>query len=170
MSFNTGLSGVHAANKDLQVTGNNIANASTTGFKASRAEFGDAYTASILGTGGNVIGAGVRLENVGQKFTQGALVQTGSVLDMAIDGEGFFITKYDNGATTFTRSGIFGVDREGYIVTNQGAYIQGYGVDAVASAAPVCAWPTARPFVTVLKPSEASTFAPAGTLTVALTS
>ncbi|HET8903940.1 MAG TPA: flagellar basal body protein, partial [Saccharospirillum sp.] len=48
MSFGTGLSGIAAANKDLQVTGNNIANASTTGFKTSRTEFGDAYTNSFL--------------------------------------------------------------------------------------------------------------------------
>lgn len=126
MSFSTGLSGLAAANKDLQVTGNNVANASTTGFKASRTEFGDAYTASILGSGRSNIGGGVNVANIGQKMTQGNIRQTGSVLDMAIDGSGFFVTKYDNGQTTYTRSGIFGINKEGYIVNNQNAKLQGF--------------------------------------------
>ncbi|AJQ96780.1 flagellar hook-basal body complex protein [Gynuella sunshinyii] len=129
MSFSTGLSGVAAASKDLSITGNNIANASTTGFKASRAEFGDAYTNSILGTGQDTSGSGVTLENVGQKFEQGDINDTDSVLDLAIDGTGFFITKYNNGDVTYTRSGIFGTDDEGYIVTTSGAKLQGYATD-----------------------------------------
>ncbi len=130
MSFNSGLSGVAAANQDLKITGNNIANASTVGFKASRAEFGDAYTASILGMGNDPIGSGVNVENVGQKFEQGSITQTNSILDMAIDGSGFFVTRYpSNGTVTYTRAGIFGVDKEGYVVTNQGAHVQGYGTD-----------------------------------------
>ncbi|WP_108124497.1 flagellar hook-basal body complex protein [Saccharospirillum mangrovi] len=128
MSFTTGLSGIAAANKDLQITGNNIANASTTGFKASRAEFGDAYTSSFIGYGQDKIGYGVSVVNVGQKFEQGSISQTNSALDMAIDGEGFFVTEYPNGTVTYTRSGIFGIDKEGYIVSNQDAKLQGYGV------------------------------------------
>ncbi|MCH8531708.1 MAG: flagellar hook-basal body complex protein [Saccharospirillum sp.] len=129
MSFGTGLSGVSAANKDLQVTGNNIANASTTGFKASRTEFGDAYTNSFLGTGQKKAGAGVNVENIGQKFEQGNISQTNSALDLAIDGNGFFVTKYPNNTVTYTRSGIFGIDRNGYITSNQGANLQGFGVN-----------------------------------------
>ncbi|MHA7879495.1 MAG: flagellar hook-basal body complex protein [Saccharospirillum sp.] len=129
MSFGTGLSGVAAANKDLQVTGNNIANASTTGFKASRTEFGDAYTNSFLGTGQNKAGAGVNVENIGQKFEQGNISQTSSALDLAIDGNGFFVTKYPNDNVTYTRSGIFGIDKNGYITSNQGARLQGFGVN-----------------------------------------
>jgi flagellar hook protein FlgE len=129
MSFGAGLSGVAAANKDLSITGNNIANASTTGFKASRAEFGDAYTTSIMGMGQDPIGSGVNVVNVGQKFEQGNISQTNSVLDLAIDGNGFFVTEYPNNSVTYTRSGIFGVDKEGYIVSNQGATLQGFGVD-----------------------------------------
>lgn len=130
MSFTTGLSGIAAANKDLQITGNNIANASTTGFKASRAEFGDAYTSSFIGYGQDKIGYGVSVVNVGQKFEQGNISQTNSALDMAIDGEGFFVTEYPNGNITYTRSGIFGIDKEGFIVSNQDAKLQGYGVTA----------------------------------------
>lgn len=71
MSFNIGLSGLHAASTDLEVTGNNIANASTTGFKKSRAEFGDVYTSTLLGTGSKPVGSGVMVDNVRQEFTQG---------------------------------------------------------------------------------------------------
>ena len=128
MSFSTGLSGVAAANKDLQITGNNISNASTTGFKASRAEFGDAYTSSFIGYGQDKVGYGVNVVNVGQKFEQGNISQTNSALDMAIDGEGFFVTEYDNGSISYTRSGIFGIDKSGYIVSNQDANLRGYAV------------------------------------------
>jgi len=129
MGFGAGLSGVAAANKDLKITGNNIANASTTGFKASRAEFGDAYTTSIMGMGQDPIGSGVNVTNVGQKFEQGNVSQTNSVLDLAIDGNGFFATEYPNNSVTYTRSGIFGIDKDGYIVSNQGAVLQGFGVN-----------------------------------------
>ena len=84
MSFGSGLSGVAAANKDLKITGNNIANASTTGFKASRAEFGDAYTTSILGMGQDPIGSGVNVTNVGQKFEQGNISQITPSLILAL--------------------------------------------------------------------------------------
>ena len=70
MSFNTALSGLSAASSDLSVTGNNIANASTVGFKASRAEFADVYASTLLGTGANGIGSGVKLANVAQLFDQ----------------------------------------------------------------------------------------------------
>jgi len=129
MSFSAGLSGVSAANKDLKVTGNNVANASTVGFKTSRAEFGDAYTTTILGTGGDAIGSGVNVDAVAQKFTQGNISQTDSVFDLAIDGAGFFVLGYDNGAQTYSRAGMFGVDKDGFITNNQGGKLQGFGVD-----------------------------------------
>ncbi|WP_320826751.1 flagellar hook-basal body complex protein, partial [Reinekea sp.] len=129
MGFSAGLSGVAAANKDLAITGNNIANASTTGFKASRAEFGDAYTTSIMGMGQDPIGSGVNVNNVGQKFEQGTISQTKSVLDLAIDGSGFFVTEMPNDSVVYTRSGIFGVDKEGFVVSNQGGVLQGFGTD-----------------------------------------
>ncbi len=134
MAFNTGLSGVNAANQDLKVTGNNIANASTTGFKLSRAEFGDAYTQSILGMGSTRPGAGVNVANIGQKFTQGNITQTGNALDLAIDGTGFFITEYEGSRTTFTRNGVFGVSDEGYLVNNQNARLQGFGITEQGTA------------------------------------
>ncbi|WP_409317097.1 flagellar hook protein FlgE [Pseudomonas sp. KCJK9016] len=130
MSFNIGLSGLYAANKQLDVTGNNIANVATAGFKSSRAEFADVYSATRLGSGSKVIGNGVRLANVSQQFTQGDINNTGNVLDMGINGSGFF-TLSDNGSITYTRAGTFKVDKDGFITnTDYTSRLQGYGVDA----------------------------------------
>ncbi|RBC03315.1 flagellar hook protein FlgE [Pseudomonas sp. MWU12-2115] len=130
MSFNIGLSGLYAANKQLDVTGNNIANVATAGFKSSRAEFEDVYSATRLGSGSKVIGNGVRLANVSQQFTQGDINNTGNVLDMGINGSGFF-TMSNNGAITYTRAGTFKVDNNGFITnTDYTSRLQGYGVDA----------------------------------------
>lgn len=131
MSFNTGLSGIRAASSDLNITGNNIANAGTVGFKGSRAEFGDVYAASILGTGRNAVGSGVLLGNVAQQFTQGNINYTENSLDLAINGNGFFVTS-EQGALSYTRAGYFGTDREGFITSNTGARLQGFGVNAVS--------------------------------------
>ncbi|WLG49535.1 flagellar hook protein FlgE [Pseudomonas sp. FP1742] len=129
MSFNIGLSGLYAANKQLDVTGNNIANVATTGFKSSRAEFEDVYSATRLGTGSKTIGNGVRLANVSQQFSQGDVNNTGNVLDMGIQGNGFFILS-DNGSLSYTRAGAFKTDAQNFVVDNNGNRLQGYGVDA----------------------------------------
>ena len=129
MSFNIGLSGLRAATKDLNVTGNNIANAGTAGFKQSRAEFSDVYAASVLGTGKNQQGSGVLLSNVSQLFNQGNINYTQNALDLAINGNGFFQVS-NNGAISYSRAGYFGTDREGFIVDNFGYNLQGYATDA----------------------------------------
>lgn len=128
MSFNIGLSGLRAATKDLNVTGNNIANAGTAGFKQSRAEFSDVYAASVLGTGKNQQGSGVLLSNVSQLFNQGNINYTQNALDLAINGNGFFQVS-NNGAVSYSRAGYFGTDNEGFITDNFGYNLQGYGVD-----------------------------------------
>lgn len=128
MSFNIGLSGLRAATSDLNVTGNNIANAGTAGFKQSRAEFADVYAASVLGTGSNPQGSGVLLSNVSQLFNQGNINYTQNALDLAINGNGFFQTS-NNGDISYTRAGYFGTDREGFMVNNFGYRLQGYTVD-----------------------------------------
>jgi flagellar hook protein FlgE len=128
MSFNIGLSGLRAATKDLNVTGNNIANAGTAGFKSSRAEFADVYAASVLGTGKNPQGSGVLLANVSQLFNQGNINYTQNALDLAINGNGFFQVS-NNGALSYTRAGYFGTDRDGFLVDNFGYNLQGYTVD-----------------------------------------
>lgn len=125
MTFNTAISGLRAASDILQVTGNNIANASTAGFKASRAEFSDVYATSVLGTGGNSIGSGVRLSDVSQQFTQGNTSFTSNSLDMAVNGNGFFILS-DSGAMSYGRNGAFHLDNEGFLVDSSGREVQGF--------------------------------------------
>lgn len=129
MGFNIGLSGLRAATSDLNVTGNNIANAGTAGFKQSRAEFADVYAASVLGSGANPQGSGVLLGDVSQLFNQGNINYTQNALDLAINGNGFFQTS-NNGEVSYTRAGYFGTDREGFLVNNFGYKLQGYAVDA----------------------------------------
>lgn len=130
MSFNIGLSGLYAANKQLDVTGNNIANVNTTGFKSSRAEFADVYAgANRLGVGKNQVGNGVRLAAVSQQFTQGDVNNTGNVLDMGIQGQGYFVLS-DNGSMVYTRAGAFQTSKDNYVVTSDGLRLQGYAADA----------------------------------------
>ena len=125
MAFNIGLSGIRAASTDLEVTGNNIANASTIGFKESRAEFADVYTSTLLGTGLKPVGSGVMVDNVRQEFSQGNISGTENALDLAVDGNGFFVLN-DLGSVSYTRSGIFSLDKEGFVVANNGSRLQGY--------------------------------------------
>lgn len=119
MGFETAVSGLRAAGADLGVIGNNIANAGTTGFKSSRAEFADVFATSMLGSSSNAIGSGVAMSKVTQTFAQGNISFTDNALDMAINGEGFF-TMNDNGALNYTRAGSFQVDRDNYVVNNSG--------------------------------------------------
>ncbi len=127
MSFNTALSGLRAANSDLAVTGNNIANASTTGFK-SRAEFGDVYANSILGTGARTPGSGVVVNSIAQQFAQGNVNITNNSLDLAINGNGFFIVS-NQGTPQYTRAGSFQLDNQGYIVSADNARLQGFSAN-----------------------------------------
>ncbi|MFK8043738.1 flagellar hook protein FlgE [Congregibacter sp.] len=128
MAFSTAISGINAANADLGVISNNIANASTTGFKASRAEFADVYATSLLGAGSNAIGQGVALAGVSQEFGQGTITFTNNSLDLAINGNGFFQLSVE-GAIEYTRAGNFQVDNEGFLVSNQNSRLQGFQVD-----------------------------------------
>src|SRR5260221_9678010 len=90
MSFQQGLSGLNASSKNLEVIGNNVANANTIGAKSSRAEFADMYANAINGAGTTNIGIGVNLAAVTQQFTQGNISTTDNPLDLAIKGGGFF--------------------------------------------------------------------------------
>jgi len=118
MPFRTALSGLNASSAELRIIGNNVANASTTGFKQSRAEFADIFATSNLGATANAIGTGVRVSSVSQQFTQGNVEFTDNNLDLALNGQGFFMMN-DNGVNLYTRAGQFGVDRDGYVVNNQ---------------------------------------------------
>lgn len=125
MSFQSALSGLNAASRGLDVIGNNIANANTTGMKASRAEFSDIVASA--GSGGAVsAGIGVQLATVSQQFSQGNVNITGNDLDVAINGGGFFQLKMPDGSAAYTRDGKFKLDKVGNIVTNAGANVMGY--------------------------------------------
>jgi len=126
MAFNIALSGLNAAQTDLDVKGNNIANASTTGFKRSRTEFGDLYSSGLQNLGDTSAGDGVSVQNTRQLFQQGNITATSNGLDMAIDGEGFFVLEGANGERQFSRAGQFGVDQNGFVTNNQGARVQGF--------------------------------------------
>lgn len=129
MSFQQGLSGLNAATRSLDVIGNNIANANTTGMKASRAEFADIVAAS-LGTGGsNQAGIGVTTAAVSQQFSQGNITITGNDLDVAINGAGFLQLQMPDGSTAYTRDGTLKLDKLGNIITNGGAKVMGYPTD-----------------------------------------
>jgi len=132
MPFDTALSGIRAASSDLKVTGNNIANASTSGFKRSRAEFGDVYATSVLGAGSNAIGSGVQVQDVAQLFKQGNVTFTENELDLAINGNGFFIVNH-NGEQLYTRAGTYGMSDDGFITNNAGARLQGFQADSAGN-------------------------------------
>jgi flagellar hook protein FlgE len=120
MSFSTALSGLNAASNLLAVTGNNVANANTTGFKKSRSEFADAYS-SLGGKSSVTPGSGVQVAKVAQQFSQGNLDYTDNNLDLAMSGDGFFVlgtSINDTNARFYTRAGNFHVNQDGYVVNN----------------------------------------------------
>ncbi|HEY7775367.1 MAG TPA: flagellar hook-basal body complex protein, partial [Kineobactrum sp.] len=125
MPFQIALSGLNAANADLNVTANNIANVNTTGFKSSRATFAELFATGLQSVSSTAVGLGARLTSVQQQFTQGSIDFTGNNLDMALVGDGFF-TLSDGGERSFTRSGSFGVDRDGFVVNAQGGRLQAF--------------------------------------------
>ncbi|MFP4295314.1 MAG: flagellar hook protein FlgE [Halothiobacillaceae bacterium] len=131
MSFNTSVSGLNAAQRDLNVTGNNISNAKSAGFKKSRAEFGDVYAVSAFGNSKTATGQGAQSQIVRQQFSQGNLEFTDSGLDLALSGEGFFVFSpgVNSSENLYSRSGALGVNKEGYLVNAQGQYLQGYPAD-----------------------------------------
>ena len=125
MSFNVALTGLNAANQDLSVTANNLANTSTVGFKGSRAEFANLFSSTQSGVSTTAVGNGVSVQEVAQQFSQGDIETTGNNLDLAISGNGFF-TVSNNGALEYTRDGEFQVNSSGDVVTAGGANLQVY--------------------------------------------
>lgn len=125
MAFEIALSGLTASTSDLNVTANNIANANTTGFKLSRAEFSDVYAAGAKSLNTGLTGDGVRLASTAQQFTQGNVTSTASNLDLAISGEGFFTMRSADGFS-YTRNGSLGIDKNGDVVSSSGKSLQVY--------------------------------------------
>ncbi|MFC7703622.1 flagellar hook-basal body complex protein [Plastorhodobacter daqingensis] len=131
MSFYTALTGLNGAQADLSATSNNIANVGTTGFKRSRAEFGDIFATSPLQSSASAIGSGAILKGIRQQFTQGNIASSLNVLDLAISGQGFFALKPSLGSsqTVFTRNGSFSVDNNRYVVDSTGQHLLVYPVN-----------------------------------------
>lgn len=125
MAFRIAVSGLRAATADLDVTGNNIANSNTVGFKQGRAQFADLYAASNLGVSQFAVGQGTQLSSIAQQFAQGNVSFTDNNLDLAINGEGFFVLD-DNGSRVYSRAGAFGVDKDGFIVNATGQSLVGF--------------------------------------------
>lgn len=134
MSFYTSLSGLKGAQTDLAVIANNVANVGSVGFKKSRAEFGDLVSAAPLQSG-NLAGQGTRLKGISQQFTQGGFQSSDRALDLAISGQGFFVTRGGTASSqlSFTRNGAFTVDENRFVVDTRGAYLQVLPVDTTGA-------------------------------------
>lgn len=125
MSFQQGLSGLNAASKNLDVIGNNVANANTVGFKQSQTQFADMFANSLSGGGGSDAGIGIKVAGISQQFSQGSVTASSNPLDIAINGSGFYRLS-DQGVTSYSRNGQFHSDKDGYIVNTNGLRLTGY--------------------------------------------
>lgn len=128
MSFQHGLSGMNAATTNLDVIGNNIANANTAGFKQSLAQFSDIFANSMEGSDTAQVGIGSKISSIAQQFGQGNITPTSNPLDVAINGQGFFRMN-DNGVISYSRNGQFHIDESGYIVDASSANLTGFMAD-----------------------------------------
>jgi len=129
MALNQALSGINAAQDQLNVISNNIANAGTVGFKGSTAQFAEVYAVTGLNLSSVAVGSGAELTGVAQGFSQGDLETTNGSLDMALSGNGFFIVNNGTG-NQYTRDGAFHENADGYVVTADGANLQVYPPNA----------------------------------------
>ncbi len=131
MSFYTALTGLNGSSADISATSNNIANVGTTGFKRSRAEFGDIFATSPLQNSSSSIGSGTILKGIKQQFTQGNIASSLNALDLAISGQGFFSLKpsLTSAQTVYTRNGSLNVNNDRYVVDSAGQYLLVYPVN-----------------------------------------
>ena len=135
MSFYTSLTGLNAATAQLGVTSNNIANVGTTGFKRSRADFGDIFATSPLQKSSWTVGQGVSLKQVTQEFNQGNISFSSNALDLAITGDGFFPMRSADGLQqVYTRNGSFMLDEQFNVVNSAGQRLMAATVDSTGSA------------------------------------
>ncbi len=135
MSFYTSLTGLNSATAQLGVTSNNIANVGTTGFKRSRADFGDIFATSPLQKASSTIGQGVALKQVTQEFGQGNVAFSANALDLAITGDGFFPLKSADGLQDiYTRNGSFMMNDQYNVVNSAGQRLMSASVDSSGKA------------------------------------
>jgi flagellar hook-basal body protein len=135
MSFYTSLTGLNAATAMLGVTSNNISNVGTTGFKRSRADFGDIFATSPLQKASSTVGQGVSLKQVSQEFSQGNISFSSNALDLAVTGDGFFPMRSADGLQElFTRNGSFLLNEQFNVVNSSGQRLMAATVDSTGSA------------------------------------
>ena len=154
MTLEIALTGINAASSELDSISNNIANNATSGFKRSRVEFADVYALSTFGGGSPAAGQGVQVAGVRQEFEQGDMQFTDRNLDLAVEGLGLFRLN-DNGSAVYTRSGNFGLDREGFIINAEGSKLTGYGVNGDDEIQPITT--DLQIDYTDLRPNESTT-------------
>ena len=133
MSFYTSLTGLNAAQTELSVTSNNIANSSTTSFKRSDAEFGDIFASSTLQRSASGVGSGTVLLGINQQFSQGNIESSSNALDLAVTGDGFFPIKTSDGSELFTRNGGFMLNDSNLLVNSEGHTLQVHPLDAATN-------------------------------------
>jgi flagellar hook protein FlgE len=140
----TGLSGINVNQTKLNVVGNNIANLNTVAFKSSRALFkpqfyvtdngGSPPSDDFGGTNPSQRGLGAQVAAIEKDWTNGAIEPTGKATDLAIEGEGFFVIQGTD--QRFTRDGSFNLNSANQLVTTNGDFVQGFGVDANFNVVP----------------------------------
>ncbi len=141
MSFDQAISGLNASQTNLDLIGNNVANANTVGYKTATAEFSDVYAATISNQGLVQTGIGVAINHTSTDYSQGAITVTNNPLDIAINGEGFFQLNR-SGAQVYSRDGTFQVNSSGYLSNANGDLVEGYGVDSTGA---IQQFPTPNP-------------------------
>ena len=130
MAFQQGLSGLNTSSRALDVISNNIANASTVGYKSAHAIFADVYAGALTGVSSAIqVGYGSKITAVYQSFTDGTPTTTNNPLDMAIIGNGFYVIQRNDGSTAYSRNGQFDISKDGYIITPAGEKLLGIKAD-----------------------------------------
>jgi flagellar hook protein FlgE len=145
-SMFSAISGLKAHQAKMDVTGNNIANVNTVGYKSSSTVFqdtlsqvvraGGAPAADRGGTNPAQIGLGVKLAAITTNWTNGAAQSTGRSTDFMIEGDGFFVTRGPGGEQLYTRAGSFDFDASGRLVTPDGSILQGWRANAAGAINP----------------------------------
>jgi len=124
-SLFSGISGLNAFGQGLSVVSNNIANMNTVGFKDSSVSFADMISETVGTANGGQVGRGVFVDSIRMEFSQGSFQTSGNVLDLALEGEGFFVVKNPSGSELYTRAGRFSLDKNGFVKNPSGLRLQG---------------------------------------------
>jgi flagellar hook protein FlgE len=175
-SMNSAIAGLRAHQTKLDVTGNNIANVNTVGYKSSTTVFedtlsqvvrnGSAPTAQAGGTNPAQVGLGVKVAGITTNFEQGSAQNTGRSTDFMISGDGLFVTRAGN-EQLYTRAGSFSYDAAGNLVTPDGALLQGWMADDGVVDTNRAIGTLTVPFGDVMQPTETDTGAVVGNLSSA---